>query len=62
MDQLIQIKRFIEGQLSAFKIMHGVLKSDYNNGLIDGLKLALAQIDREIAAYDKGQAKEFANG
>lgn len=62
MDQLIWIKRYVEGQISALRMVQGALKSDYNAGVMDGLKLAIAQIDIKINEYDKGQTKEFPNG
>lgn len=62
MDQLIEIKSYLEGQISAFKMMQAALKSDYNEGIIAGLKLAIVQIDIKIDQYDQGQSKELANG
>lgn len=62
MDKLVQIKRYLEGQISAFNMIQKAMNSPYNEGLIAGLTLALSTINIEIDLIDKIMGKEFNDG
>ena len=62
MDQLIEIRSYVNSQKATFEMLNKVTSSHFNDGIIQGMNLVLLYLNARIEDLGHSMAKEMNNG
>lgn len=57
MDRYVEMKKYVEAQIKIFKVLP--FRSDFNDGIIEGLNLVKVYLDKRIESEGANIAEEL---